>query len=115
MWLTCPPPVPLHVAAITEQKINAACQRFGISLETWRLQERAFGLMRKVYAKRATIRGQQPSSVVRDRDSVDIAPLQLGEEVARVHLLARSDEFLTCQQFLEARIVADRVPDGIDF
>jgi hypothetical protein len=31
------------------------------TLDTWRRQERAFGLLKKVYAKRAAIRGQQPT------------------------------------------------------
>src|SRR5207237_10006886 len=35
----------------------------GIGLETWQRQERSFRLLRKVYAKRAAIRGQQPPSV----------------------------------------------------
>jgi hypothetical protein len=32
-------------------------------LETWTRQERAFGLLNKVYARRAKIRGEQPQSV----------------------------------------------------
>src|SRR6266436_5107253 len=52
--------VPLHFAAIPETDISSTCERFGISLETRRRQERAFGLLRKVYAKRAALRGQQP-------------------------------------------------------
>jgi hypothetical protein len=43
--------------------IKEACERFNLSLETWTRQERAFGLLRKVYAKRAKIRGEQPHSV----------------------------------------------------
>jgi hypothetical protein len=54
--------VPLHFAAIPEADIREACEHFGMSLETWRRQERAFGLLRKVYAKRAKIRGEQPPS-----------------------------------------------------
>jgi len=53
--------VPLNFAAIPETEIVQACERFSISLDTWRRQERAFGLLRKVYAKRAAIRGRQPS------------------------------------------------------
>jgi hypothetical protein len=53
---------PLHFAAIPEADIREACERFGMSLETWRRQERAFGLLRKVYANRARIRGEQPPS-----------------------------------------------------
>jgi hypothetical protein len=52
--------VPLNFAAIPETDIKEACERFGTSLETWRRQERAFGLLRKVYAVRAKIRGEQP-------------------------------------------------------
>jgi hypothetical protein len=52
--------VPLHFAAIPETDIREACERFGMSLETWHRQERAFGLLRKVYANRAKIRGEQP-------------------------------------------------------
>jgi hypothetical protein len=52
--------VPLHFAAIPETDIREACERFNLSLETWRRQEGAFGLLRKVYAKRAKIRGEQP-------------------------------------------------------
>ena len=52
--------VPLNYAAIPETEIAQACERFNLPLETWTRQERAFGLMRKVYAKRAKIRGEQP-------------------------------------------------------
>jgi hypothetical protein len=55
--------VPLHFAAIPEADIREACERFNLSLETWTRQERAFGLLRKIYAKRAKIRGEQPQSV----------------------------------------------------
>jgi hypothetical protein len=51
--------VPLHFAAIPEMEIVQACERFNLPLETWRRQERAFSLLKKVYAKRAAIRGQQ--------------------------------------------------------
>jgi hypothetical protein len=33
---------------------------FNLPLETWQQQEREFGLLRKVYAKRAGLRVQQP-------------------------------------------------------
>jgi hypothetical protein len=52
--------VPLHFVVIPDEEIVAACEHCNMHLETWRRQERAFGLMRKVYAKRAAIRGQQP-------------------------------------------------------
>jgi hypothetical protein len=52
--------VPLHFAAIPETDIKEACERFNLPLETWTRQEHAFGLLRKVYAKRAKIRGEQP-------------------------------------------------------
>lgn len=51
--------VPLNVVAIPETEIASACERFSLPLETWRRQERAFGLLHKVYAKRAAIRGRQ--------------------------------------------------------
>ena len=55
--------VPLHFAAFPETEIVQACERFNLPLETWRRQERAFGLLKKVYAKRAAIRGQQQSTL----------------------------------------------------
>ena len=48
--------VPLHFAAIPDEEILNACNRFNLPLDTWRRQERAFGLLKKVYAKRAAIR-----------------------------------------------------------
>jgi len=51
--------VPLHFAAIPETEIKEACDRFNLPLETWTRQEHAFDLLRKVYAKRAKIRGEQ--------------------------------------------------------
>jgi hypothetical protein len=51
--------VPLHFAAIPETDIKEACERFGMSLDRWQRQERAFGLLGKVYAKRAKLRGEQ--------------------------------------------------------
>ena len=50
--------VSLEFVAIPETEIVAACNRVSISEDTWRRQERAFGLLRKVYARRAEIRGQ---------------------------------------------------------
>ena len=41
--------LPLHFAAIPEPEIVQVCDRFGMNLETWRRQERAFGLLSKVY------------------------------------------------------------------
>jgi hypothetical protein len=52
--------VSLHFAAIPETEIAQACERFNLSLETWTRQERAFDLLKKVYARRAKIRGEQP-------------------------------------------------------
>jgi hypothetical protein len=49
--------VPLNFVAIPETEIAAACERFSISPETWKRQERALGLLRKIYSKRAAIRG----------------------------------------------------------
>ena len=51
--------VRLNFVAVPETEIVLACERFNVPLDTWRRQERAFGLLRKVYAKRAGIRGQQ--------------------------------------------------------
>jgi hypothetical protein len=51
--------VSLNLGAIPETEIERACERFDLPLETWRRQELAFGLMKKVYAKRAAMRGQQ--------------------------------------------------------
>ncbi|MEO7168403.1 MAG: hypothetical protein ABI016_15395 [Chthoniobacterales bacterium] len=56
--------VPLHFAAIPEDEITQARELCGLSLETWRRQEQAFGLMKKVYAKRAMIRGRQPPTEI---------------------------------------------------
>ena len=55
--------VPLHFAAIPEAEIVQACERFSLPIDTWGRQERAFGLLKKVYAKRAAIRGQQAPCV----------------------------------------------------
>jgi hypothetical protein len=52
--------VPLNFAAIPEADIREACERFNLPLETWTRQQHAFGLLRKIYAKRAKIRGEQP-------------------------------------------------------
>jgi hypothetical protein len=52
--------VPLNVVAIPEIEIVHACERFNLPLETWRRQESAFGLLKKVYSRRAQLRGQQP-------------------------------------------------------
>ena len=54
--------VPLHLVAIPENEIVVACENFNVPLETWKRQERAFALLGRVYAKRAAIRGQQPST-----------------------------------------------------
>ena len=51
--------VPLSFVAIPDAEIQAACERFKLAPDTWQRQERVFGLLRKVYAKRAAIRGQQ--------------------------------------------------------
>jgi hypothetical protein len=52
--------VPLNVVAIPETEIASACEQFNLPLETWLRQERAFGLLKKVYSRRAQLRGQQP-------------------------------------------------------
>src|SRR5437867_7679178 len=52
--------VPLNFAAIPETDIKEACERFNMALETWTRQEHAFGLLKKVYGRRAKLRGEQP-------------------------------------------------------
>ncbi len=54
--------VPLHFAVIPEIEIVQACERFEVALKTWQRQERAFGLLRKVYVKSAKIRGERFTS-----------------------------------------------------
>jgi hypothetical protein len=56
--------VPLHFAAIPETDIKEACERFNLSLETWTRQQNAFGLLKKAYATRAKLRGEQPTNIV---------------------------------------------------
>ncbi len=51
--------VPLNLAAIPETEIVQACERSNFPIETWRRQERAFGVLQKVYPNRAAICGQQ--------------------------------------------------------
>jgi hypothetical protein len=68
--------VPLNFAAIPEADTKEACERFGMSLDTWQRQERAFGLLRKVYAKRAKLRGEQPP--------IATAPMTLPEPGAKL-------------------------------
>jgi hypothetical protein len=55
--------VPLYWAAIPHTEIGKACERFNLPLEIWLRQERTFGLLKKVYARRAQLRGQQPLNV----------------------------------------------------
>jgi hypothetical protein len=50
----------LNFVAIPETDIKETCERFNLPLETWTRQERAFGLLNKVYARRAKIRREQP-------------------------------------------------------
>jgi hypothetical protein len=63
--------VPLYWAAIPDTEIAQACERFNLPLDTWQRQESAFGLLKKVYARRAQVRGQQP---------LNAAPVASGEE-----------------------------------
>ena len=51
--------VPLNLEAIPETEIVQACEWSNFPIETWQRQERTFGLLQKVYAKRAAICGQQ--------------------------------------------------------
>jgi hypothetical protein len=60
--------VPLYWAAIPDTEIAKACERFNLPLETWLRQERAFGLLNKVYSRRAQLRGQQPLNVTEKPD-----------------------------------------------
>jgi len=53
--------VPLNFAAIPQSDIKQACEPFGMSLDTWQWQKHAFGLLKKVCAKRAKLRGEQHS------------------------------------------------------
>jgi hypothetical protein len=69
--------VPLHFAAIPETEIAQACERFNLPLETWQRQESAFGLLKKVYERRAQLRGQQPPNAT---SSFHAAPVANGEE-----------------------------------
>jgi hypothetical protein len=72
--------VPLNVIAIPEAEIASACERFNLSFDTWQRQERAFGLLKKVYAKRAAIRGQQQQQVPPSHYWSDVfEPLEDGE------------------------------------
>jgi hypothetical protein len=57
--------------------LREACERFNLPLETWTRQESAFGLLKKVYARRAQLRGQQPLNAT---SSFHAAPLANGEE-----------------------------------
>jgi hypothetical protein len=52
--------VPLYWASIPDTEIAKARERFNLPLETWLRQESAFGLLNKVYSRRAQLRGQQP-------------------------------------------------------
>ena len=69
--------VSLHWAAIPDTEIAKACERFNLSLETWIRQETAFGLLKKVYSRRAQLRGQQPLNAT---SSFHAAPVANGDE-----------------------------------
>jgi hypothetical protein len=58
--------VPLNFFAIPKSDIKPACERFGLSLDTWQQEKDAFGLLKKVCAKRAKLRGEQHTSNRRD-------------------------------------------------
>jgi hypothetical protein len=53
---------------------------------------------------------------VRDRNLVNVAPPQLGEELPKVHrtLLIRSNLLGACEKPLKIRVVPNRIPDGIN-
>jgi hypothetical protein len=69
--------VSLNWAAIPDTEIAKACERFNLSLETWIRQETAFGLLKKVYSRRAQLRGQQPLNAT---SSFHAAPVANGDE-----------------------------------
>ena len=54
---------------------------------------------------------------VRDRHLINIPPFQFGEEATRIHpsYLLGSNMLGSGEQLLETGIVANRVPDWIDF
>ena len=51
--------MPLYHAAIPREAILEACEKVDMTEEDWQRQERAFGLLRRVYEQRTKIRGQQ--------------------------------------------------------
>ncbi len=55
--------VPLYFAAITREQEDEACKRFGYCLDQWDRQKEAFGLMQKIYRKRAKLRGENPQAM----------------------------------------------------
>ena len=73
--------------------------------QEWNLQEQK-NLHRDLH--------QQPAdNGVRDRNLINVATLQFWEK--RRPFASRPDVLLHCKQLLEVGIVADRVPDWIDF
>ena len=50
--------LPLNFVTIPENEMAKACEESGLTVERWRQQEAAFGLMRQVYDRRAKIRGK---------------------------------------------------------
>ena len=56
--------VPLNVVAFSSTEIEAACQQFNLHVDTWQRQSAAFGLLPKIYRRRALLRGQQPVQVI---------------------------------------------------
>jgi hypothetical protein len=69
--------VPLYWVAIPDTEIAKACERFNLPLETWLRQEKAFGLLKKVYSRRAQLRGQQPlNAPVANPEQKNAAPTE---------------------------------------
>jgi hypothetical protein len=93
--------VPLNVVAIPETEIAHACERFNLPLESWRRQERAFGLLKRVYAKRAAIRGHQQWQVR--------APQEPHREPEWVTNWKRAADTKTCQDH-EEEVTHDGLP-----
>ena len=58
--------VPLECSAVSEADIANACERFDLSLDRRERQNSAFGLLKKVYEKRARIRGERSEATQHD-------------------------------------------------
>jgi hypothetical protein len=72
--------------------------------------------MKRGQYRRTNLDNKPADDCVRDRHLVDVAPLQLGEEFTQIHfnLFVRSDLLRAGEKLLKIRMVADRIPDGIN-